>query len=249
MIPIVRLATKVEDGGWIKPNRWQIVRLISFLNLLEWPTEDRYIIVFNEVNHAKEWGNSINPAEYAQILKFTSRWAHTEPQNYKVLPAAMDLAAPNGAETMEAFNYLERMLQAPDVFDHIDLWNSHSYPNPGFSSPPTLRAKNSMRGFLHELDYLKRKTGKDFEVMITETGWTVNRSTAPWLKNYYLYALQHIWSHPQVKAVTPFVAKGSPGHLLTLVFMMLNGQPTVHYEAFQEALKIWQEQNQNQLSP
>ena len=247
MIPIVRLATRVENGGWIKPNRWQIVRMINFLNLLDWPTEDRYIIVFNEVNHAKEWGNDINPEEYAQILEFTSRWARTEPHNYQVLPAAMDLAAPNSQETMEAFTFLERMYQTnPKIFEFIDIWNSHSYPNPGFSSPPTLNTKNSMRGFLHELDYLKRKTGRDYQVMITETGWTVNKSTAPWLKNYYLYALQHIWSDPQVIAVTPFVAKGAPGPFANFSFYTAEGEPTVHYEALQEALKIWHQQNLDQ---
>lgn len=242
MIPIVRLATRVENEAWIKPDRWDIVRMINFLNLLDWPTEDRYLIVFNEVNHAKEWGNDINPQEYAQILDFTSRWAHTEPQNYKVLPAAMDLAAPNGRETMEAFTYLERMYQSnPKIFERIDLWNSHSYPNPGFSSPPTLTAKNSMRGFLYELKFLKIKTGRDFKVMITETGWSINRSTAPWLKNYYLYALQHIWSNPQVVAVTPFVVKGSPGPFANFSFYSESGEPTIHYNALQGALKLWHE--------
>ncbi len=236
-IPIVRLATESRDGIWSKPNRRQIVHMFEFLNQLDWPDDELHIIVFNEVNHAKEWGGDISPQEYAQVLDFTCKWAHTEAKDYIVLPAAMDLAAPNGSETMEAFTYLEAMYRYnPKIFNQIDIWNSHSYPNPAFSSSPTRSAKNSMRGFIHELNYLKRKTGRDFEVIITETGWKANRQTAPWLNNYYLYAFQHIWSHPQVIGVTPFVVQGSPGPFESFSFYDAENNPTIHFDAFQNAL-------------
>ncbi|MBD3250647.1 MAG: hypothetical protein GF381_03715 [Candidatus Pacebacteria bacterium] len=238
MVPIVRLATKVKGDYWAKPTRWDVVRLFNFLNLLEWPSEKRYVIIFNEVNHAKEWGGQLEPEEYGRILEFASRWAKTEPFDYQVLPAAMDLDAPNSGQTMEAFTFLNRMLAYnPRVFDQVDLWNSHSYPNPGFSSSPTRTGKNSMRGFLHELKFLKQKTGRDFEVMITETGWQANRYTEPWLAKYYLYAAQHIWSLPQVKAVTPFVVQGSPGPFTDFSFFDESSQPTSQFEAFQQAVQ------------
>ncbi len=236
--PIIRLATKFENGAWVVPNKRQIVQMFEFLDELEWPNHKLYVIAFNEVNHAPEWGNKINPAEYARILEFTARWAHTNDKEYIVMPAALDLAAPNGTKTMEAFNYLEKMWQYnPQIFDYIDVWNSHSYPNPGFSSSPTRTAKNSIRGFLHELSYLKRKTGRDFDVMITETGWEANRSTTPWLESYYLYALQHVWSHPQVIGVTPFVVKGAPGPFAGFSFFDGDDRPTVQYDALQKALE------------
>lgn len=236
--PIIRLATESQDGVWIKPNRRQIVQMFEFLDSLDWPTEELYLIVFNEVNHAQEWGGEINPREYARVLEFTSYWARTEPREYVVLPAAMDLAAPNGPSTMEAFTYLDQMYQAnPRVFDYIDLWNSHSYPNPGFSSSPVNQTKNSMRGFIHELNYLKRKTGRDLEVLITETGWKANAATLPWLDAYYLYAFQHIWSHPRVVGVTPFVVQGSPGPFAEFSFFDRDGEPTAQFKAFTEALK------------
>jgi hypothetical protein len=237
-IPIIRLATRAEGDTWIRPNRKQIVQMFEFMNQLAWPTEERLIIVFNEVNHGKEWGGQIDPISYTQILEFTADWAHTETASYLVLPAAMDLAASDSSQTMEAFTYLSQMLAVnPWIFDHIDIWNSHSYPNPAFSSSPERTGQNSMRGFEFELNYLKRKTDKTFKVIITETGWIENRLTRPWLSKYYLYALQHIWSHPQVIGVTPFIVKGAPGPFAAFSFFDENSQPTAMYKALREGVK------------
>jgi hypothetical protein len=238
MIPLVRLASKAEGAAWTVPTRKDVVDLLEFLDSLEWPTEDRHVIIFNEVNHAKEWGGTIAPEDYTDILRFAADWAHSEKNRYIVLPAAMDLAAPNGKITMEAFNYLNRMHQHdPEIFQVVDAWNSHSYPNPGFSSSPRLTAQNSIRGFEHELRYLKDKTGKDYQVYITETGWVENRQTRRWLESYYTYALQHIWSHPQVVAVTPFVLRGDPGPFSDFTFLDKDNKPTLHYTALRRALE------------
>lgn len=238
IIPLVRLTTKFENGAWQVPTRKDIVQLIQFLSQLNWPTDQRHIIVFNEVNHAKEWGGTLDPASYAATLRFTSQWAKTEPdKQFIVLPAAMDLAAPNGHETKEAFDYLDQMSEADsEIFGQVDAWNSHSYANPGFSSAPQLTAQNSLRGFTHELSYLKTKTGRDYQVFITETGWIDNKTTRRWLETYYLYAMQHIWSDPRVVAVTPFVLRGDPGPFSGFSFLDRNGKPTAQYTAFQKAL-------------
>lgn len=245
VIPLVRLVSKFENGAWQVPNRKQITDQIDFLDQLNWPTDKKHIIIFNEVNHAPEWGGKLDPKSYAEVLTFTAQWAHAEDANFVVMPAAMDLAAPNGSSTMEAFNYIDQMLAAePDVFNHIDAWNSHSYPNPGFSSSPQRTTKNSLRGFEHELAYLKQKIGKDdYPVYITETGWVANGSTTPWLESYYTYALQHIWSHPQVVAVTPFVLQGDPGPFSAFGFIDRNSNPTRSYIAFQNAIKKTQQKS------
>jgi len=240
--PIVRLVTRFEDGAWKIPTRKDITDLVLFLETLDWPTEDKHIIVFNEVNHAAEWGGEINPEEYAEVLLFTSNWIRSTQPGFIVLPAAMDLAAPNGKVTMEAFTYLRRMVAVDaQIFGSIDAWNSHSYPNPGFSSAPTGTAQNSLRGFEHELAFLKQHTDKDFNVYITETGWVENRQTSKLLESYYSYALQHIWSNPQVVAVTPFVLNGTPGPFSGFSFLDNNSQPTLQYTALQKALQKWQQ--------
>lgn len=234
LIPIVRLTTRFENGSWTRPSRKEIVSSFEFMNQLSWPTDKRYIIVYNEVNHAKEWGGWIDPVSYTQILEFVVNWAHTENANYQVLPAAMDLAAPNSAGTMEAFTYLSAMMAAnPWIFDHIDYWNSHSYPNPAFSARPTTNGQNSLRGFEYELNFIKNKTGRELKVFITETGWVENRYTSSWLGNYYLYALQHIWSDSRVVSVTPFLLRGAPGPFASFSFFDEGGNPTKMFEAFQ----------------
>ncbi|MCB9800612.1 MAG: hypothetical protein H6773_00315 [Pseudomonadales bacterium] len=237
IIPLVRLTTRFENNVWTVPSKKEVVDLISVLSSLEWPTDQRHIIVFNEVNHAKEWGGTINPEEYADVFAFTAQWAHTEGKGYIVLPAALDLAAPNGGTTMEAFSFLNRMYTAdPEVFSHADAWNSHSYPNPGFSSSPTRVGQNSMRGFKVELEWLKEKTDRDFLVYITETGWEVTPYLSRWMPNYYDYAVQHIWSDPSVVAVTPFILQGSPGPFEDFSFLDPEGKPTQQYISYRSAL-------------
>jgi hypothetical protein len=237
VVPLVRLATKMEAEGWKTPTQKDIVDQLEMLSELNWPTNERFIIIFNEVNHAKEWGGSINPAEYAELFRFASKWARTENKNFVVMPAAMDLAAPNGRETMEAFTYLNRMHAFDsEIFSYVDVWNSHSYPNPGFSSSPTRIGQNSLRGFQYELAYLKNKTGTDYRVFITETGWEENARITRLLPGYYDYALRNIWTHPQVVAVTPFILRGSPGPFSGFSFLDANNKPTRQYQALKTAM-------------
>ncbi len=238
IIPIVRLVTKFEDGAWQVPSKRTIVDQIEVLSHLEWPTQQRTIIIYNEVNHAKEWGGKIDPVEYADVFIFAANWAHTENANFVVLPAAMDLAAPNGRSTKEAFAYLEAMhAHNSEVFMLADAWNSHSYPNPGFSSAPTRTARNSLRGFEYELAYAKQKTNKDFQVYITETGWEASASLSKWFDSYYQYAVDNIWSHPQVVAVTPFILQGAPGPFAGFSFLDQDGKPTKQYVSYKKALE------------
>src|SRR5258708_28503330 len=99
LIPIVRLATRVENGVWIQPTKKNIVDEVTFLSSLNWPVDAHYVIVFNEVNHAGEWGGQIDPVSYTDTLKFASNWANSEEKNYQLFPAAMDLATPNTSST------------------------------------------------------------------------------------------------------------------------------------------------------
>lgn len=238
LIPLVRLTTRVENESWAVPNKREITRMIAVLSRLEWPTEQRHIIVFNEVNHAKEWGGTINPEEYAEVLSFTKNWANTEQKNFVVLPAAMDLAAPTGSQTREAFAYLTAMYAYDaEVFTGLGGWNSHSYPNPAFSAAPQAYGKNTLRGYQHELAFLKDKSDRELPVYITETGWEDSTKTSRWLASYYTYALQHIWSDARVVAVTPFVLKGDPGPFTRFSFLKGDDTPTKQYYAFQAALR------------
>jgi len=240
VIPIIRLSTRFDTSlnAWQIPSRKDIVSLANFLSSLNWHQDEKFVIVFNEVNHAAEWGGKIDPLLYGGVLKFTSNWFRSEGKNYKILPAAMDLAANNSKETREAFSYLKSLYDFnQDIFDKIDYWNSHSYPNPEFSASPVRTGQNSIRGFTYELNWLKNKTGKDFDVFITETGWASSYLTNYYLDDYYLYALQHIWSDSRVKAVTPFLMKGSPGPFASFSFFDAGNNPTIQLFSLQKAIK------------
>ena len=238
IIPIVRLVTRFENNAWQQPSRKEVVDQLTALSKLNWPTDKKHIIIFNEVNHAKEWGGEISPQNYADHLSFASQWARAEDTNFVILPAAMDLAAPNGNQTMEAFTYLEAMLaHNPEVFNYIDIWNSHSYPNPGFSAPATTTGQNSLRGFEYELNFMKEKTGKDLPVMITETGWELNSKTRSRLTANYNHAVSEIWSESRILAVTPFILQGDPGPFSDFGFIDASGKETPHFYALQGAIQ------------
>lgn len=238
LIPIVRLATRIEGDSWSVPTRKEVVELSKALSALDWPSEERIVIVFNEPNHAKEWGNTIDPEGYARLFEFTSSWFRTEQKGYVVLPAAMDLAAPNGSSTMEAFTYWRKAISvAPEIFEYMDGWNSHSYPNPGFSSSPYRNTKDSLRGFQHELAFVKQYSERELPVYITETGWVENKITFPRLAQYYDYAQKNIWSDPRVKAVTPFLLRGASGPFSSFSFFDEYGNRTRQFEAYRRIVE------------
>lgn len=240
IVPIVRLGTRfdAEKNAWKIPDRKDVLDLARALDQLEWPQDHkRYIILFNEPNHAAEWGGTLDPVSFAEITDFALDWFNTEGSDYRVLPAAMDLAAPNGSSTLEAFGYWNKALAArPEILNKIYAWNSHSYPNPGFAATPQRNAKNGMNGYEHELAFLDRHTDRKLEVFITETGWKNEKFTRRTLENYYNYTVNNIWSDEKVKAVTPFLLAGSPGPFGGFSFIDEKGVPTVQWQAFASVL-------------
>ncbi|MCB0360534.1 MAG: hypothetical protein KDD44_12885, partial [Bdellovibrionales bacterium] len=237
IIPIVRLMTQFQDDVWTVPTRQDVVQLLESLDQYDWPQAERRIIIFNEPNHAAEWGGTVSPTEYADIFSFAASWAHTQSHIYQVLPAALDLSAPQSNESWDAYAFWSSVYREdPEAFDQMDAWNSHSYPNPEFSAAPYRTGRTSMQGFKQELAWLEQWRSEPLQVYITETGWQANRATSRYLQQYYTYALQHIWSDDRVIAVTPFVLKGTPGPFSQFSFLTADDKPTVHFVAFQKAL-------------
>lgn len=204
LIPIIRVATNFDGKNWEIPKVETIDQWVNFFNSLNWVIENRYIIIGNEPNHAKEWGGKIEPEAYAMYLKTFSDRLKNANKDYFVLNAGFDQAASNTKNTMDQKLFMQRMVkEVPDVFEFIDGWASHSYPNPAFSGPKTGTGKKSIRGYEWELGLIK----KDLPVFITETGWfrlntKDERLTATNLK----YAYESVWSKDKrIVAVTPFI--------------------------------------------
>ena len=68
VIPIIRLATYPNSDVWVEPNSADLIDFANFLNDMPWPTNNRYLILFNEPNHANEWGGNLNPYNYATLF-------------------------------------------------------------------------------------------------------------------------------------------------------------------------------------
>lgn len=214
LIPIVRLATKVEHSVWVKPRVEDIGSWVDFLGALNWVIENRYVIIFNEPNHAKEWGGQVNPEEYGWYLKEFSRRLKSNSADFFILPAGLDTSADNNNGTLEEVTFIKRMVaKEPDVFDFIDGWTSHSYPQPDYSGNPRSFAKGSVRTFQWELDLLTRWGVSGLPVFITETGWRqstgkiTDAGALPPEKvaENYSVAFQQTWNTREVVAVTPFL--------------------------------------------
>lgn len=238
LIPIVRLATVMTAKGWDKPTLYDAVDFANFLNDLEWPTKNRYIVVYNEPNHATEWGGEVDPVDYARILTFTAQIFKERSQDFYMLPAGLDAAAPNadGYRSLETFIF-QMYAGYPDVFTNLDGWTSHSYPNPAFSGRPTETHRQSVASFRQELALVEPLARKDLPVFITETGWSNRALSDETLAVYYETAFRAIWKDNQIVAVTPFILQAGEGPFVPFSLLDPGGSPKPQYQAIRNLPK------------
>ncbi|MBU0619432.1 hypothetical protein KKD62_04330 [Patescibacteria group bacterium] len=244
LIPLLRLATHVDNASWLKPDPGEIDYWVEFLDSLNWPIKNRYVILFNEPNHAKEWGNQLDPESYADLLVDFSRQLKTRSEDFFILPAGLDFSAATNKESLDAAVFLRRMFLAqPALCQSIDGWTSHSYPNPNFSASPYDQGRGSLYGFNWELAFLNQLGCiRQLPVFITETGWqhrqgqNINRYLlAPQqVADYITIASQTVWQDKRLVAITPFIFsyQGGPfDHFSWKVLGAASYHP--HYYAYQ----------------
>jgi len=215
LIPIVRIATHVEGDIWVKPQEVNIDKWADFLDSLNWPVENRYVVIFNEPNHAKEWDGTIDPQGYGSILMKFAGKLKSQSDDFFILPAGLDASASTDGEAMDETIFLDRMIVAnPRLLDAIDGWTSHSYPNPGFSGSPNAFGRGTMRTYDWELSILRgHGLTKELPVFITETGWVHSQGVQmnPKFLSDIVVARNSttsaysVWNDSRVAAVTPFV--------------------------------------------
>ncbi len=231
VIPIIRIATLVKEVHWEEPESLDLIAFANFLNDLNWPTKNRYVIVFNEVNRNDEFGGMVNPGRYADILVNTSRIFKNRNEEFFILPAGLDLASVNRNGAMEWRNFWKQAYNHnPKVFEVIDGWTSHSYPNPGFIGSPRDKGVMSISGFKYELDFVSNYTDKKMPVFITETGWDQDRIEEEKVASYFDYAFDNVWSDVRVAAVTPFLLSAGDGPFEKFSLLDKSAQPTEPYK-------------------
>ena len=214
LIPLIRMAAVQKDHGWEKLNEGEIDGWVDFLGSLNWPTQNMYVIVGNEPNHAKEWGGEVSPEEYTSYLNSFIDKARGKSSDFFILPAALDFSAKSDGQSLNATTFIERLLKVdPGIFEKLDGWNSHSYPNPNFTGSEKDVGRGSVASYAWELSYLKSQgVSKNFPVFITETGWAhdvpdtqLGYIKADLLGSKFSYSFQHTWNDERIVAVTPFI--------------------------------------------
>lgn len=219
LIPLVRLATRGAGENWEKPKTEEVDAWVDFLGSLNWVVQNRYVILFNEPNHAREWGGAINPGEYANIVRVFHDKLKVRSEDFFILPAGFDASAPNSGLTMELTRYWGKMFgKDAEVFKFFDGWSSHSYPSPAFRGSPTGSGKGSIKSFEWETGFLENYgLKKNIPIFITETGWVHKESIAENegkkvlghssenVGNFLRQAFETAWKDPRITAVTPFV--------------------------------------------
>jgi len=212
IIPIIRIATTATGPHWDPPSEFDLLDFANFLDDLKWPIKNRYVIFFNEVNRADEFGGTVNPEKYAESLDLAIDIFKSKSEDFFVMPAGLDNAASDKKTSLNWKIYLQRMHnQKPDIFNKIDGWVSHAYPNPDFSSRPDQKGENKINSFEYDLIELKKYTGKRLPIFITEAGWSNKYLSDRQIALYYQYAFGNVWNHPQIIAVAPFLLNAQDG--------------------------------------
>ena len=208
LIAIVRIATELDgQANWQRPGENDAKVWADFLSKLYWPTKDKYIQVYNEVNRASEWGGAVDPEGYAKELEKMTAELKAKSGDFFILNAPLDLALPDGVNSMDAARFYYLMEQTePGIFAKLDGWASHSYPNPGFAASPNKSGRTGIDGYKWELSQISPYLqGKDLRVFITETGWDRSAVGEEATADNFEAAFANVWTDPKVAAVTPFV--------------------------------------------
>ena len=241
IIPLIRLATTGDyfvQGSWSQPSEYDVLDFANFLNSLNWPTKNRYVILFNEPNRGDEWGGTPDPTTYAQILDYAAHIFKQTNPNFFVISAGLDNGAADiSGQSIDEYEFMQQMNDAvPGIFNEIDGLASHSYPNPGFSAPPS-NYRMGIESFYYQNNLVEQLTGKRLPVFITETGWSSDKVSDQTQVNYYSDAFANYWNDQDVIAVTPFILRAGDGPFGQFTFLK-NGTTTSQYNAYKNLAKV-----------
>ncbi|MDO8618942.1 MAG: hypothetical protein Q7R49_03260 [Candidatus Daviesbacteria bacterium] len=249
LIPLVRLATQPEGNYWKVPYEGEEIAWADFLDALNWPTKNRYIIIYNEPNHATEWGNKVDARSYAETLDKTITTLKAKNRDFFVLNAGFDASAPSVMPRYEEqFDFMKQMDEAvPGIFDKLDGWVSHSYPNPEFVGSPDAIGRGTVRTYLWEIQQLRSLgVSKNLPVFITETGWkhaeglqmNFNLPDSGTVAKYYQQAFEGAWNAHQIVAVTPFLLSYQEVPFDNFSFKRLTGDFYPMFQAIKDLPKV-----------
>lgn len=232
VIPILRLATFVDKDRWTTPTALDLVDFANFLNELPWPVKNRYIIVFNEPNHSKEWGGYVSPKEYAGLLVQARDIFKTRSNDFFLISGGLDMSAPSNSTSTDALKFYREMTKSePKWYDALDGIGVHAYPNPGFVASPLSKDRYGITSYRFELTTLRDLGFTEKPVFITETGYAGR-------ENFYPTAFNSVWTENKIVAVTPFLLFAGAGDFVKFSLLDSSHRPTSSYTAIFNQPKI-----------
>lgn len=252
LIPIIRIATEPQGDRWRRPEKEDTDSWVDFLNSLNWVVKDRYVVLFNEPNHGREWGGEVNPEHYADVAYSFAKGLKEKNKDFFIMLAGLDSAAPSAAPLFEdEGSFIGRVFQKEQRLlteNLIDGLASHSYPNPGFVGSPYAVGRNSIRNYEWELSLFSYLGIFDLPVFITETGWPHNEGPSS-NQNFYspdvlgVYtrsAFENVWmGDSRVRAVTPFILNYQGEPFASFSWKKLGEDEFYsHYFAIQQVPKV-----------
>lgn len=213
LIPVLRIATTIQNGVWVKPVADAPGDYTSFANAVKRviqglpldATLPLYVEVLNEPNNNGEWSGQTNPAEYAQVLEDVAAALHSIDPRVKVTNSGL---SPGGDYDNRQF--IRAMFTAvPNLGQSIDAWASHPYcgdtppeqNNHNGNAPVPLLAIDS---FSLELAVLSEYMDiSNLKVIATEGGFSgVDEDTEA---AYMMRAFRDYWSQwPEVLGICPW---------------------------------------------
>ncbi|KKS17061.1 MAG: hypothetical protein UU72_C0008G0043 [candidate division WWE3 bacterium GW2011_GWB1_41_6] len=244
LVPIIQLHEVNPDNYEKETNE-----AAQFLNQFMWPIRNRYISIYNEPNDSRFWGGKVDPKEYAVIMRYTIAAFKKENLDFFMINGALNTSASTNEVSTDAEIFMKKMNEkVPGIFNQLDGWASHSYPQPNFSGKPDGKGRLSIRAYESELDFLKKEMGvkKELPVFITETGWahaegeSYNSSylTAEFVGKYFKQAYEKVWmKDDRVWAVTPFTIWYEPPYD-HFSWVNRDGVPYEHYEVVKSIKKV-----------
>jgi hypothetical protein len=236
--PVVRLATEGDYFNtkvWRKPSENDVLDFANFLNSLDWPVKNRYIVVFNEVNRSDEWEDNLNPEEYAQLLHYSVKVFKFLNNDFFIISSGLDNAAPNSqGKYMNEYDYMAKMNDAvPGIFNLVDGLGSHSYPNPGFKVMPYVLTSQSIYSYNFEQNLAYRLSGKKLPVFITETGWSKDALSESQISSNFKYAFQYVWTDSNIVTVSSFLLEAGTKPFSQFSLINIDGKCSEIYSAIE----------------
>ncbi len=212
LIPVIRIATTMENGIWQKPVADSPGNYATFANTVKnivaafpkregWPL---YIEVLNEPNNNYEWSGAANPVEYGQCLVQVAAALHSlaDPR-IKVVNAGL---SPGGS--YDNLAYIQQMcVNVPGFLTSFDAWATHPYPD----RPPEFNFHNGLApvwsypidSYVAELNVLANYGCTGIQVIATEGGYTGGSEDGR--ADQMMRAFRDCYSQwPEVLAVCPW---------------------------------------------